>query len=131
MDVIRFAFGTAGRSKGAAIKNFYSLTSRSGFFAARSCSDHYDWLYFDLVRSSQRGILLFCFFFNVFVFMFFMHLVVREEREGGQVERGAVLYLEGVGACVLCYVRSGSAAAVLVAICMLNKSCIRCWLDVN
>jgi hypothetical protein len=36
------------------------------------------------------------------VFMFFMHLVVREEREGRQVERGAILYLEGVGACVLC-----------------------------
>jgi hypothetical protein len=35
-------------------------------------------------------------------FMFLMHLVVRGEREGRQVERGVVLYLEGVGACVLC-----------------------------
>jgi hypothetical protein len=70
VDVICFAFGTAGQSKGARIKNFYSSTSRSGFFAAKSCSDHYDRLYFVLVRSSRRGILLFV-FISMFVFMFF------------------------------------------------------------
>jgi hypothetical protein len=70
VDVICFAFGTAGQSKGARIKNFYSSTSRSGFFAAKSCSDHYDRLYFVLVRSSRRGILLFCFYFYVCVYVF-------------------------------------------------------------
>jgi hypothetical protein len=103
VDVIRFAFGTADRSKGAAIKNFYSLTSRSGFFAGRSCSDYYDCLSFVLVRSSQRGILLFLFFVCAFVFMFLMHLVVREERDGRTASGEGVCFVFG-GCWCLCVV---------------------------
>jgi hypothetical protein len=92
VDVIRFAFGTAGRSKGVTIKNFYSLTSRSGFFAARSCSNHYDRLYFILVRSSQRGILLFCFYLCICVYVFYAFGCERGEGRTTSGEGGCFVF---------------------------------------
>ncbi len=103
MDIIRFAFGSADRSKGAAINFFLLLDIQIWLLRGQELLGLLRLLIFCSCKIfTKRDLTFFLFLFMYLCFMFLMHLVVRGEREGRQVERGVVLYLEGVGACVLC-----------------------------